>query len=90
VKNPLIALIALGIVSCTPKAEIVAVTPSSKPIKSQAANPQPKNLLPALPNDDMRIGDDILALPSDDQLRSSSNKPDREGEASVIVRPPSE
>lgn len=91
-KNPSIAIIALGLVSCAaPKAVVIAEAPEKKPPTpvEGSMTPDPQEPMTAKPDDGLRIGDDILALPSDEQLRSSP-KPSGDGDATLIARPPSE
>lgn len=88
-KTLLITLIGLGLASCAaPKAEIVAEAPKPK----SAEETQPSEAVATnstAPDDGLRIGDDILSLPSEEQLRSSPG-PSGDGDATVIARPPAE
>ncbi len=44
--------------------------------------------MPSDPNDGLRLPEDMLSLPGDEQLRSAA--PDGDGDATVITRPPKE
>lgn len=84
----LLALVVIGLVSCAaPKAIAVAEAPKAKPeeVKPSEAVASVSTDL----DDGLRIGDDILALPSEEQLRSSPT-PAEDGDARVIVRPPAD
>jgi hypothetical protein len=87
VKYPAILLLAIGLASCAaPKAIVIAEAPMKK--ETAAADPasQPKQAnLPA--DDGMRLPEDLLALPADNQLRSVAAEP-KDGDATVIARPP--
>ncbi len=77
----------LGLASCAaPKAIVIEVAPV-KPVKKAVAD-APKPSVPGDPNDGLRLPD-MLALPSDDQLRRST-APSGDGAAPVIARPPKE
>ena len=90
-------LLAIGLASCTPpKATIVEEAPiKSGPnialTQSGIAPISPKATKPNLPitrnNGLIRLPDDILGLPKDEELRSSTDAP-KEGKATVIARPP--
>ncbi|MFK7851777.1 MAG: hypothetical protein AB8D78_12445 [Akkermansiaceae bacterium] len=88
-KNPIIIAIAIGLASCAaPKATVVAETPKEK-TEEKPSEVVAETTLPAGPDDGLRIGDDILALPSDEELRpSTASRGD--GDATVITRPPAE
>jgi hypothetical protein len=89
VKTLLITLIAGSVVSCaTPKATVIAEAPKPAPAKKDQQS-APLEASNTAPDDGLRIGDDILALPSDEQLRSSPT-PTGDGDATVITRPPAE
>lgn len=90
-------LLAIGLASCAPKADIVAEdTPANKaptPLRTQAdlADLSPKETKPTLPvvrNTGLRLPD-MLDLPKDEQLRTAPGAPN-DGKATVIARPPEE
>ena len=84
-KYPAILLLAIGLASCAaPKA--IVITEAPKKVEPAEPAPQPKQAnLPA--DDGMRLPEDLLALPEDSQLRSAATEP-KDGEATVIARPP--
>ncbi|QTN32828.1 hypothetical protein HZ994_10970 [Akkermansiaceae bacterium] len=88
-KNPITLLFAIGLASCAaPKAIVVEEAPE-KPVKTAVADISPP-ATPGEPNDGLRIGDDdLLTLPSDEQLRPSS-APGGDSAAPVTIRPPKE
>ena len=64
-----------------------------KPVKqeevvAEVAPPPETPSPPVLPEQTLRLGDDILAMPDESQLRSAT--PDLSPVAPVITRPPSE
>jgi hypothetical protein len=88
VKKTLTLLSAAALASCaTPKAVVVA-PPPKKNVEKVAA-PLSESPAPALTDDRLRLGDDILALPSDDQLRSTAPT-QKSGAASIITSLPSD
>jgi len=92
VKTPLIPLIALGLVSCgAPKSIIVAEAPiENSAVEVEGTAPaKPQERVAVQPADGLRIGEDMLALPSDEELRTSV-KPAGDGDTTVITRPPAE
>ncbi len=88
-KKSFTLLFVIGLASCAaPKATVVAEEAPVKPVEKNAvADISPPISVAGDPNDGLRIGDDILALPSDEQLRASPT-PSGGGTAPVIVRPP--
>ena len=88
-KNPfiLILILAIGLASCAApkKALIIAEAPKGQPAEVALAPPEPS--VPAPADDGLRMPD-MLALPDDEQLRSSPGE--APGEATVITRPPAE
>lgn len=90
-KNPLILFTALGLASCAaPKAVVIQETPVEAP-KPEAPSPTPagpRNPVVSAPDDGLRIGDDILALPKDEELRSSN--PSGDSDSTIIARPPAD
>lgn len=88
-KNPRIAAIALGLASCgAPKAIVVSEAPTKAPETENPAAEEPQTPIASAPDDGLRLGDDILALPKDEELQSS--KPSGDGDATIIARPPEE
>ena len=93
-KNPFIALLALGLASCAaPKAKIIYQVPEGfydkkEDIVQAPAAPAPK--LPGAGDDGMRLGDEILSLPDESQLRATAPDTPNKGDAAVIARPPKE
>ena len=85
-KNPLILLTALALASCGPPKAIIVAEAPVKPVAKPAAAPAPA--VPSAPDDGLRLPD-LLALPDDEQLRSSPD-PSGGGNATVITRPPAE
>ena len=84
-KNTLILLAAIALASCAaPKAVVVAEAPKRK---QPAAAPAETPIAHA--DDDMRLPEDLLALPEDSQLRSSAPI-SKDGDATIITSPPSE
>ena len=87
-KTLLLAIFGFGIASCAaPKATVVAETPKTQTDEITPSEPLANPSME--PDDGLRIGDDILALPSEEQLRSSPI-PSGDGDARVIARPPAE
>lgn len=87
-KKSLTILSFAALASCAaPKAVVTEETPP-EPVKTVAAPPS-EPPAPALADDDLRLGDDILALPSDDQLRSTAPA-DKSGATPIITSPPSD
>lgn len=85
-KNPLILLAAIALASCaTPKAVVVEETGKKK---QPASAPAPPETPAALADDGLRLGEDWLTLPEDTQLRSTA--PIKDGNATIITRPPSD
>lgn len=83
-KNPTILLVAIALASCVPpKAGVIAEVPT-KPVVIAPAAPEK----PAIADDGLRLPD-MLALPDDTQLRSTAPL-DKEGDATIIARPPTE
>lgn len=95
-KNSFILLLALGLASCAaPKAKIIYQAPEGFYDKKEdiaPSLPTPPTTKPALPtagtDGGMRIGDDILALPEESQLRATAPDSANKGDAPVIARPP--
>jgi len=89
VKTLLIPIIALCAASCATKDPVVEET--QNPVK--AAPPEQPVLAdnkPMTPDDGLRINeDDILALPTNDQLRTHKNTTVN-ADSPIIVRPPTE
>lgn len=87
-KNPAILFLAAGLASCAaPKAIVIEEAPIEKQ-EAVASIPQPAQ--PTLPaNDGMRLPEDLLSLPDESQLRSAAPVP-KDGDATVITRPPQE
>ena len=87
---PLSAALAIAIASCAPPQAVIVEDAPAEPRKTSAPAPPEQSRTTTPPADDgFRIGDDILALPGDDQLRSSPEVPARE-DATLITRPPEE
>jgi hypothetical protein len=86
VKRFAILLLAIGLASCAaPKAIVIAEAPKKTETVVDSV-PQPKQAsLPA--HDGMRLPEDLLNLPEDNQLRSAAAEP-KDGDATVIARPP--
>lgn len=83
-KNPVILLSALALASCAaPKAAVIPEVPKKPVIKAPVAPEKP-----ALADDGLRLPD-MLTLPDDTQLRSTAPLK-KEGDATIIARPPSE
>lgn len=88
-KTLLLAFIGLGLASCvTPKATVVAEAPKVKSTATKPSAPAPS--INTDLDDGLRLGDDILALPSPEQLRSSPNTQGDGNATPIITRPPSE
>lgn len=101
-KYPLLSLVSLLFVSCAKDLNHAAIdqepAPDLSPVPVTKAAPKepvvavkPANR-PAIPNkpaEGIRLPDDILALPQDDQLRSAPTVP-KDGKGTLIVRPPEE
>ena len=87
-KNNFILIIILGLASCSvPKAIVIMEAP---PEKKATVTPLVQHAPVTIASDkDLRIGEDILALPNDEQLRPSSVT-SSDGEATKITRPPAE
>ena len=87
-KNPFILFLAIGLASCAipKKALIIAEGPKEQPKQETAAVSKPS--IPAPADDGLRMPD-MLALPEDGQLRSTTPA-DGSGDATVIIRPPAE
>ncbi|MBG7607170.1 MAG: hypothetical protein IZT59_03940 [Verrucomicrobia bacterium] len=85
-KNPFILFLALGLASCASpkKALIIAEGPKGQP--KQAATLS-ESIVPAPADDGLRMPD-MLALPDEEQLRSTA--PESSRDATVIIRPPAE
>jgi hypothetical protein len=84
VKNPVILLSALALASCVPpKAAVIPEVPKKTVIKAPVAPEKP-----ALADDGLRLPD-MLTLPDDTQLRSTTPLK-KEGDATIIARPPTE
>jgi hypothetical protein len=100
VKYLLLSLVSLLFASCAKDLNHAAIdqepapdlSPVSKAVtKEPMAADKPANR-PAIPNkpaEGIRLPDDILALPQDDQLRSAPTVP-KDGKGTLIVRPPEE
>ena len=87
-KNTLTLAFIIGMASCAaPKAVVVGEAPVKPKENAVAAAPEPR--VPADANDGLRLPEDMLALPDDSQLRSSSGSAG-DGDATVITRPPKE
>jgi hypothetical protein len=96
----LVSLVSLVFASCAKDLEDAAIyqepTPDLPPApreapKASVAVDKPANRLakPNKPADGLRLPQDMLTLPQDDQLRSPSTG-SKDGKATVIVRPPEE
>lgn len=83
-KNPLILLASIALASCAaPKAVVVAEAPKTKRPAAPAETPI------ALADDGMRLPENLLALPEDNQLRSSAPI-NKDGGGTIITSPPTE
>jgi hypothetical protein len=99
VKKTATFLLAICLASCFgPKPDIAAeptekTAPAAAPAKTGTTKVSPEQIqpvqLPVVRNTGMRLPENILALPQDDQLRSAPGAP-KEGKATVIARPPEE
>ena len=83
-KSPTILLAALALASCAPPKAIVTPEAPKKPVSAAPAAPEK----PALADDGLRLPD-MLTLPDDTQLRSTAPLK-KEGDATIIARPPTE
>ena len=86
--------LVLVLASCAaPKAIIVAAAPVEKKEEPKVPEPvAPDPTLPGLPNDGIRGGDTMLALPGDGDFRATNpalSKP-AGGSGAVVVRPPTD
>lgn len=87
-KKSIISLALLALASCaTPKAVVIEQTP----IKQQPSVTSDATVkkLPALANDGLRMPEDMLALPDDNQLRSTAPIK-KDGNATIVTSPPTE
>lgn len=83
-KKPVILLGVFALASCVPpKASMIAEVPT-KPVVIAPAAPEK----PAIADDGLRLPD-MLTLPDDTQLRSTAPLK-KEGDATIIARPPTE
>lgn len=94
-KKPFILLLALSLGSCaTQKAKIVDEVPAETADKKEDSSVQktspPAPVIPSPADDGMRLGDDILTLPDESQLRATTRDGDGKADAPVIARPPRE
>lgn len=91
-KNSFTALLALGLASCAaPKGKIIYEVPEGFYDKKEAIAQTPSTPVPKpAPADDdgMRLGDEILLLPDESQLRATAPEIPSKNEAAVIARPP--
>jgi hypothetical protein len=97
VKKTTTFLLAIGLASCAPKADIVEeaalANTAPTPLHAQTglADLSPKETKPTLPvvrNTGLRLPD-MLDLPKDEQLRTAPGATN-DGKATVIARPPEE
>lgn len=89
-KNLLILLAAFALASCaTPKAVVVGEAPLKQQADADVTSVPKEKKPPALANDGLRLPDDMLALPEDNQLRSTAPIK-RDGNATIITSPPSD
>lgn len=87
-KKTLTFLSVAALASCAaPKAIVIEEAPKKPAEKVTATPSEPPS--PALVDDGLRLGDDILALPSDDQLQSTAPA-EKSGAASIITSPPTD
>lgn len=87
-KKTIILLASLALASCaTPKAVVIEQAPLKQP--SAVTPDATEKKLPALANDGLRLPDDMLALPDENQLRSSAPIKGQ-GNATIITSPPKE
>ncbi len=84
-KNPTILLATLALASCAPPKAVVIAEPPKKEVVIAPAAPE----IPALADDGLRLGDDMLNLPDDTQLRSVAPLK-KDGNAKIIISPPTE
>lgn len=96
-KKPATFLLAVGLASCAPKAEVVLeqapanTTPNPTRTQTELAGVSPAGTKPTLPvvrNTGLRLPN-MLDLPEDEQLRTAPGTPG-DGKATVIARPPEE
>jgi hypothetical protein len=88
VKKTATLLLAIGLASCAaPKAIIIEEAPN---VAAETDTSTPRPVRPNLPpNDGMRLPEDLLSLPEDSQLRSAAAD-QKDGDATIITRPPQE
>lgn len=86
--------LVLALASCAaPKAVVVAAAPLEKKKEPKVPEPvAPDPLLPGLPNDGIRGGDTMLALPGEGDFRATNPALPKPGGGSgaVISRPPTD
>lgn len=83
---------ALALFSCAaPKAVVIEKAPEpKKEVAAEPAVPEPQ--IPALPDDGIRMPNNILSLPGDAEFKATTPVAPKTGDAGsgVIVRPPTD
>ena len=85
--------IAMALVSCVPKATVVAQPPAPpKKVVKDLEGTFPEPPVPSLPGEEIRMPDGMVDLPSDAEFRATAPIAPRSdpGGGSIFVRPPTD